>query len=462
MPESPANGSHLSTLEQISPQAYTRFILCFGFGSGALHEDAAQILRRGLEAAAAEIPILKNIVVSVDDSRGRKTKGVRKDDVALFTVKDLTHDGLDFGNIQSQGFPSKVFDGELLCPTGVFAVPGSSVPVFLAQANLINGGLLLGVSVWHGAFDATAITTILRLWAQNCRAVEDPKSEDRDRFSLSAEAFDTSRLSKTSSVGRVSVDDHPEFMLLPETATTLPPALTQTIMTQIFHISSTSISALKEVADPRHSSSPQSEYSWVSTNIAVSALVWRSIMVATYAHEHPVTDSVSSFCSPVDARRRVDPRLANDLLASAWCFQDSRLPIKTLIEANLADVALVVRKATDKIDASYIDSLIGLIDGVPNPSLLMPLAFTDVLKTCSLLTSWAGFDMYGFDWGSALGGKCERVRTVASGMFNGMTVVLPELTREMGGGLEVVIGLEDEVMERLKSDEVWMRYARLL
>lgn len=70
--------------------------------------------------------------------------------------------------------------------------------------------------------------------------------------------------------------------------------------------------------------------------------------------------------------------------------------------------------------------------------------------------------MYNFDWGTALGGKCERVRTVASGMFNGMPVVLPELTKEMGGGLEVVVGLEDDVMERLKRDELWMMYAKLL
>lgn len=54
------------------------------------------------------------------------------------------------------------------------------------------------------------------------------------------------------------------------------------------------------------------------------------------------------------------------------------------------------------------------------------------------------------------------MRTVSSGMFNGLQVVLPELTKDMGGGLEVVVGMEDDALESLKGDELWMRFAGLL
>ena len=37
------------------------------------------------------------------------------------------------------------------------------------------------------------------------------------------------------------------------------------------------------------------------------------------------------------------------------------MPVKLLLEVELADVALVVRKVTDKVDAGYIDSLINMI-----------------------------------------------------------------------------------------------------
>lgn len=463
MEDSPANEHHLSTLEQISPQAYVRFILCFRLRSSTSHDQITQILRQGLELTAAEIALLNSLVVSVTDSSGRETKDLCQKPINLLTVQDLTSGTLNFEEIRSQGFPSKVFDGGLLCPTAVFAVPESPVPVFLVQANLITGGLLLGLSVWHGALDGTAITTILRVWAYHCRAIQDPRVNSLDEpFTLSASAFDRSRLSKVSGAKGGRIEDHPEFLLLPEIPTALPPGLTRTLKTQIFHFSPDSISALKQVTSPSNSSSPQTVYSWISTNTAISALVWRSIMAATYAHEHPIADSVSIFSSPLNARKRMDPPLAPDLLASVFGFQDSRLPIKSLLEASLADVALVIRKGTDQVDANYLDSLISMIGSVLNPSLLLPLVFTDVLKTCSILTSWAGFSMYDFDWGEALGGKCERVRTVSSGMFNGMQVVLPRLPEEMGGGLEVVIGLEDDAMERLKENKEWMKYARLL
>ena len=141
------------------------------------------------------------------------------------------------------------------------------------------------------------------------------------------------------------------------------------------------------------------------------------------------------------------------------------MAIPLLLESRLADIALLIRVSTDKIDANYIDSLIAMIDGVSGPAaqLLLPLSFTDVLRSCAILTSWVGFGgMYGFDWGGALGGRCERVRTVEGGMFNGMQVLLPELPVEMGGGVEVVVGLEEDAMERLKGDSLWREFARLV
>ena len=456
-----AEEPHLSTLDQIAPQSYTRFILCFGLDSGLPHDEAIQTLMDGLKATADQIPALRSLVVSVTDSNGRETKDLRPGHVTMFNAKDLRSSWLDFGEIQRQGFPSHVFDGETLCPTGVWAVPGSPVATFLAQANLITGGLLLGLSVWHGAFDGTSDTEILRIWAQNCRDLGNGGSINSR--TLSAAAFDNSRLSKVSGAEkRGSPEDHPEFLLLPEAPTALPPVMALTLKTQIFKISPPSISALKDLASPTNCLSPQKEYSWISTHTAVSALIWRSIMAATYAHEHPITDSLSIFALPLNARKRMDPPLPPDLLACAWCFQESRLPTNTLLEANLADIAIAVRKGNDGVDASYMDSLIDMIDGVPDLALLIPTSFPGILRTSVLLTSWAKFAMYDFDWGTALGGKCKRVRTAASGMFNGMQVVLPKLPEEMGGGLEIVVGLEDEAMERLKMDDFWMKFTTLV
>lgn len=95
-------------------------------------------------------------------------------------------------------------------------------------------------------------------------------------------------------------------------------------------------------------------------------------MAATFVQERPIPDSLSIFSSPVNARKKMNPVLVPNLLASAWWFLTSRLPINTLLDDNLADIALVIRKKTCAANASYTDFLIGMIDSVSNPSLLMP------------------------------------------------------------------------------------------
>ena len=95
---------HLSTLERISPRAYIRVILCFGLHSGSHCDVAIQILRQGLKATAAQVPILNNIVVSVVDAEGRETKGPRSENVAMLSGHDHMSSWLDVEKIRSQGF----------------------------------------------------------------------------------------------------------------------------------------------------------------------------------------------------------------------------------------------------------------------------------------------------------------------------------------------------------------------
>ena len=449
----------LSLLEQISPQAYTRFVLCFKIDSKSQTEKITSILQQALEATATSIPSLKRVAVPIEDHRGRKRYGTGHEDVKLLTVKNLIGDSWDYDSIRSQGFPALAFDGDVLHRTGIFADPAFQIPVFLAQANFVPGGLLLAISTWHGAFDGTAITHILRLWAQNSHALQEEQENFRAHHISAPECFDKFNLSASSK--KATIADHPEFILLPEPPIELPPTATKVLKTEIFYFSPSALTSLKESASPKHASSPQNDYTYTSTNIALSALIWRSIMVATYHSETPPPETQSTFCSPLDARRRTHPPLSEDLIASAWCFQCSHLPMTTLLnpDFNLADTALIIRKSTDGINTAYINSLISMIDSIPNPAQLIPVAFLDVLKTSAMLTSWATFPLYDFNWGNALGEKCERVRTTANGMFNGMAVVLPQLSKEMGGGLEVVIGGDDEVLEALRNDEVWRMYA---
>lgn len=84
-----------------------------------------------------------------------------------------------------------------------------------------------------------------------------------------------------------------------------------------------------------------------------------------------------------------------------------------------------------------------------------------------MVTPWTAQGYYSMDWGSEIGGKCERVRVpkVPSPAYDGVIVVLPELKVENGmgeeeAGLEVSIVLERSTMRRLKWMEEWTRWAQ--
>ncbi|EJT70245.1 hypothetical protein GGTG_12418 [Gaeumannomyces tritici R3-111a-1] len=51
-------------------------------------------------------------------------------------------------------------------------MPGSPALVFAAQANFVEGGLVLTVGIHHAAGDAVALQTILSTWAENTAVAE--------------------------------------------------------------------------------------------------------------------------------------------------------------------------------------------------------------------------------------------------------------------------------------------------
>ena len=123
-------------------------------------------------------------------------------------------------------------------------------------------------------------------------------------------------------------------------------------------------------------------------------------------------------------------------------------------------MALMIRQSIMKVTAPYIESVIATMHNVPDYRRFIPTSFLDLLGRDTVQTSWSAFPLYAYDWGQALGGKCERVRAPKLGMFNGLQTILPALPESQGGGFEVMIGLESHVMEKLKKDPLWSEYCK--
>ena len=62
------------------------------------------------------------------------------------------------------------------------------------------------------------------------------------------------------------------------------------------------------------------------------------------------------------------------------------------------------------------------------------------------MTSWWSMSLYKIDWEGAFGGRCESARVPDKGLLPGLQIVLPQMEESRGGGCEVMIVLEEEVM----------------
>ena len=106
MQSSSVGEPHLSLLEQISPQAYVRFVLCFGLHSGSTHDEVIQALRSRPGSNSGPGSNLEQCCRFGGQStlrEGRPRISATKDE-AMSSVKDLMSGGLDVEKIRSQGF----------------------------------------------------------------------------------------------------------------------------------------------------------------------------------------------------------------------------------------------------------------------------------------------------------------------------------------------------------------------
>ncbi|RWA05467.1 hypothetical protein EKO27_g9638 [Xylaria grammica] len=430
----------LIPLEKAGPKGYIRFVFPIELGESYDADEVFRILKQGLEGAKERIPTLA--CEGVPDTEAKQA-GVLKlqkyDDYDTLTKKDLRAPGAfphTYADIKAKGFPVEAFPGDLLCHRFTWPSPGERLPVADCQANFIPGGLLLTCAFFHVFGDAKSYFTWLETWAEECRRVQGetgPRNEVPD-------VFFTDREKHMTPSGRHAgkPEDHPEVLVLPFT----PEAPRRRCS--------------RADAAPANASE-SSEHTFVSTNDALSALMWRSVMAAQFPLEELEGDPTSVFNIAVDGRPRTNPPVHPRTLGNWLGWVMPSMPIRKMLSRNsVADPALVVRQAVSKLNDEYVDSLSTLFENVVDVNRVVATAFVDVPGFNCVQTSWINLGVYGLDWGNTLGGKIQAVRSPDVGVINGGSLVLPALP---GGGIELIIGVESKCLPRLLKDPLLAKYA---
>ncbi|KAH7176945.1 transferase [Dactylonectria macrodidyma] len=444
LPEFPFS-QKLTSLDMNMPRLYgARWILCFPLQPGT---DAAQVykdLQVGLAHTIKSIPWIAGTVAPEEGQDPRHNRIQVVDSLAgiKFPSCDLTGTLPSYEELKKENFPLSKLSATQLGPIGVFAE--GPPPVMAAQANFIQGGLLLTVGVHHAVCDASALDTIVGTWSANTAAA----SGSGSFTTYDAQSNDRSPLMK--GMPGAQLDSFPEYRLAPSVDSPMPqmPAGFQMppMATRIFRFSPEGLAGIKAAAAA------------FSTHDALCAFIWRHMTLARKIPGASVAgDETSALAFAVNIRGRTSPPLPPTYLGNAsMASMTSRLPIPSLTaDTGLSYAAAAIRKSLNAFNGpSRVPLTIGMLNSRPDAT-DFKLAYNAFLGPDIVTTSWADLTVYQTYWGIL--GSVESFRTPGDGA-DGVIVIYPRLK---DGSLEVTVGLELGAMKRLYMDEEFNKVAQL-
>ncbi|OBT93467.1 hypothetical protein VE01_08649 [Pseudogymnoascus verrucosus] len=385
---------------------HTQICLCFPLPDAFAQSRVISTLRSGLERLTASFPWVAGQVIG--EGSGDGNTGVFKikalGNIPRLVVKDLRNDPLapTMQALRQANFPMKKLDESVIAPRNTF--PGTDVaeetesnsPVFLLQANFIVGGLVLTF--------------------------------------LGPEL--ASHLVKP----------------IPGTggSTQTPVAPPPRCVWASFVLSPASLAALKSIA--LETRSPGSSY--VSTDDALSAFVWQSIMRARLARLPPTTEA--TFARAVDVRRYVDVPATYTGIVQNMTYTTYQL--RKLVALPLGEIASALRVALDlktTILPFHTRALATYLHSQADKSMVSPASSID-LSVDVMLSSWAKTDCYSLNFNLGLGFP-EAVRRPRFAPLQSFVYFMP---RACDGEIAVAMCLREEDMEQLRVDEEFVKYAR--
>ncbi|KAH7177026.1 transferase family-domain-containing protein [Dactylonectria macrodidyma] len=454
----------LTPLERIGPKGYLRYVFTSPLPDDYDFDQVSSVLKGGFDAAKQRIGVMGAEAVPDPDAIQGGVFKFRKpsddSDIENVVSKDLRSPKaypFTYAQLKDKAFPVSAFNAEDLCRRTVWPLPGEKLPVSLVQANFIQGGLILTWCIFHMAGDGTTFQVWTRIWAEECRRLQ--RLDITEPYVLDPSMMgDRVLIMNPSGNNKGMTEDHPEYLCIPFVPEGAPPKMkSPDHRGQVFYFSPESLKALKAEASPSNASE-QSEQTWISTNDALSALLWRTVMAVQNPLETLEGDPVSVFNIAIDGRLRTDPPVHPNTLGCFLEYVAVSAPIRQMLSsANLADLAFLIRKALTRADKQFTDDVVTLVDKLDHVDKIVATAFTDVPGYHCVQTSWVNFDVYSIDFGPLLGGKIESIRAPHVGVINGLQVALPPLP---DGGMEIMVGVESSCLDKLLHEPLWNKFAK--
>lgn len=446
----------LSIIEQ-SPKArdlYTQLCFCYSLASNVSQTAIIETLVGGLERLTASFPWLAGQVVNEGASEGNS--GIFRiqpfERLPRLVIKNLTNDDTapTMDGLKEANFPFSMLEEKVICPRMTLAGgPGETLldpaPVLLLQANFITGGLLLTIVASHSTMDMAGQAQIIRLLSKACGneefTVEEVKNGNLDRRNI-IPLFDASWKPEPRSINQV-VNIAPLPSISSDQSTSPVPA---GFTWAYFTFKAFSLAALKAFA----TSSIGVSSGFISTDDALCALIWQSVVRARLARLDPVTDTV--FTRTVNVRRHLD--IPETFAGNIVTRTTNKSTLQKLADEPLGVIASQLRSALDPDVLTYnirarATSLSRTVDKSAGSSL------GDRTRTV-VMSSWSKVDCYEIDFNLRLG-RPESVRRPKFSPVEGIVYLLPKAP---DGNIAAGLCLRADDMDKLRLDKEFVKYGQ--
>ncbi|KAF2249408.1 hypothetical protein BU26DRAFT_565060 [Trematosphaeria pertusa] len=420
------------------------------------------------------------------------------------SIQDLSQHALyadkDYEALVSEHMPSRYLNAKLLVPSRETGVAGMS-SVLRARVSFIRHGAFLCLCTSHAVMDATGLGKIAEAWAMLARGdiVENlhhwPISEQELGLNVGGKGTKADVYGKLKGRKKLwhmlGLDYRQKELTSAMLARDIPRRETAT---RIFGLSAEQLLLLKESCgvDPANSNLGEEQYrefgeeaverdvnssskesmrsggSWVSTNDALSALLWRCVVRARLRTASDLAKSSTMMYAmnirgllPYDLSES-DAKMRRERIANVVVYSINETPAKHLVTIqSLGDTAKDIRAAVSSHkQPDTLRDVLRLAASIPDVSHL-GLVYPTWLAEDVVISSLFGLQLYRTHWGRAFGGSRTAPDYVRfpEGVFEGITFIMPQ--RE-NGDVEVVVTMIKEDMEVLLQDVEWGEHMKVL
>ncbi|TGO45654.1 hypothetical protein BCON_0375g00020 [Botryotinia convoluta] len=455
--------TELTPLDHLMPRTYVISMNCsWPISRRSNIEDIHKHLKLGLKQTIKEIPFLGGSVVPTG-SPGKFCIETLPGD---FEGNQLIFNDLRTGSgnswphsyksLRKARFPSTLFTDDCLSPVKGYMTQ-ERLPVIAAQANFIDGGLVLHLSVLHTACDVLAWNNILSILSKNVKAswpteAEVALNDDLQDYKVLPSFLDRSPLMRGNlNVKRMDVREY-KLQLAnskledPRNHLINPPPKSITEMEiALFCISNSKLGELRDSISIEGSAA-----SWLTVNDALAALMWYCVNRVRISNgsQKLLRGNLSV---AYDGRTVLDPPLPKRFMGNSSLGFPITLDIHP---RSIFEAALAISESRNDFNDKHIRDIIGFLDGLGDIT-EERVSYAKTLNPILVISNLKDMGFYEQDWGGSLG--FQDALRMANPFLDCIPRVVP-MPAQRNGNVDLIVWIEKSAAKRLREDNTWNKW----